>query len=442
MADKPWTIEDSSGPKRDMTALARALYPIHRTLVNRGYADSLDIIRRQLSLDVLEYPSGTAVWDWVIPHSWDVNEAYIEDSRGRRLVDFADNNLHLSAYSVPFQGTVSRAELLEHINSLEDRPDAIPYNYLYYRRDWQFNVAHRDLANFTDDQYRVHVDVTEQPGTLKIGCCHLPGASKKELLFSTYLCHPSMANDNLSGVVVAVELFKLLSKMQQRRYSYRLIIVPETIGAIAYLAHHEDSLDDVKGVYVVYYCGDRGPIHYKRSFRKDALIDRVATHVLRHYTNGAVVRKWKPFGSDERQYSAPGVRLPAGGFTRTPAGEFREYHTSRDTLDVLSEDALLDSVQTLYRFVQVWERDVTYANLYKGEPCLAKHQIAYPSHHEDKADEASYLVKKLMHDFDGTHSLLDMADKWDAPFDQVELIAKQFASAGLVKPAEVRERGT
>jgi aminopeptidase-like protein len=182
----------------------------------------------------------------------------------------------------------------------------------------------------------------------------------------------------------------------------------------------------------VYDCGDRGPIHYKRSYAGDAYVDRVAEHVLRHYVSGAVLRDWVPYGSDERQYAAPGVRLPAGAFTRTPAGEFRQYHTSLDTLDVLSADALLESAQTLYRFVQVWERDLTWVNTFRGEPCVSRHEISYPSHFDDMGDESKYLVKKVMHELDGEHSVLDIARKWDAPFDRVEAIVGRFAEAGLV----------
>ncbi len=436
MTDRPWTLQDGANRKRDMMALATELFPIHRTLVNQGYSDSLDIIRRELDIEVLRVPSGTAVWDWIVPNAWDVNEAYIENLQGHRLVDFADSNLHLSAYSVPFEGMVSRAELLEHVRTAPDRPDAIPYNFLYYRRDWEFNVAHDDLAKFTDDAYRVHIDVSERPGALEIGCCHLPGTSKRELLVSTYLCHPSLANDNLSGVVVAVALFRLLAAMPERRYTYRLVIVPETIGAISYLSQFEDRLADVLGAYVVNSCGNRAGITYKRSYFGDARVDRVATHVLRHYTEGASVRDWRPFGSDERQFNAPGVRIPAGGFTRSPTTEFPEYHTSKDTLDVLSDDALLDSLQTLYRFVQVLERDVTYANAYRGEPCFARHEIEYPRYHEDKDDQRKYIVKKLVHEFDGSQSLLEIADKWDIPMDQAAFVADQFCAAGLVRPVD------
>jgi aminopeptidase-like protein len=417
-----------------MMELARELFPIHRTLVNKGYAESIELIRRRLDLEVLDYPSGQAVWDWEVPLAWDVNEAYVEDSRGNRLIDFADNNLHLSAYSIPFDGQVSREELLRHLSWLKDRPNAIPYNYLYYRRDWQFNIAHDRLRLFTDDCYHVHIDVDVKPGTLKVACCHLPGQSDREVIFSTYLCHPSLANDNLSGVVAAVELFKWLARMENRRYSYRLLIVPETIGAIAYLAHHEHLIPKVLGVYVVYDCGDRGPIHYKRSYFGDALVDRVAEHVIKHYVQAASIRPWYPGGSDERQFNAPGVRIPAGALTRTPPGEFPEYHTSLDTLDVLSSECLVDTVATLFRLVQVIERNRVFLNRYKGEPCVSRHGLLYPVQHQDEHDETKYLVKKCMHEFDGRQSLLEIADKWNAPFDQVELIAKGFARAGLIQP--------
>jgi aminopeptidase-like protein len=431
---RPWPTPDIKTAGQNMMDLARDLFPLHRTLVSKGYADSLDIIRRRLDLQVQEYPSGQAVWDWEIPQAWDVKQAYIEDSRGNRLVDFADNNLHLSAYSIPFDEEVSKDELLRHLSWLEDRPTAIPYNYLYYRRDWQFNIAYDRLKRFTDDRYRVHIDVDCRPGTLKIGDCYLPGESKREWVFSTYLCHPSLANDNLSGVVAAVELFKWLARLENRRYSYRLLIVPETVGAITYLANHEDTISGILGAYVVYDCGDSGPIHYKRSYTDNALVDRVAEHVLRHYVAGAKIRPWYPGGSDERQFNAPGVRIPAGALTRTPAAEYPEYHTSLDTLDVLSGDRLAETTATLFQFVRVIERNRVFMNRYKGEPCVSRHGLSYPVQHRDERDETKYLVKKCMHEFDGTQSLLQIAEKWDAPFDQVESIAAEFHRVGLIEP--------
>jgi len=430
----PWALPNAEESQRAMMALAEELFPIHRTLVNRGYARSLEIIQRDLPVEVLEYSSGTQVYDWVIPNAWDVNEAYIEDTKGNRLVDFASNNLHLSAYSTAYDGIVDRDELLEHLKWIEQQPDAIPYNYLYYNRGWQFNIAYKDLARFTDDRYHVHIDVDERPGTLKIGSCYLPGRCATEILFSTYLCHPSLANDNLSGVIVAVELFKRLSQLQDRRYSYRLLIVPETIGAITWLAHHERAFGRILGAYVVYDCGNSGAMHYKKSFVGNALIDRVALHVLKYYADHGVVLDWLPYGSDERQYSAPGVRLPAGALTRTPPAEFAEYHTSKDTLDVLREESLMNSLQTIYRCVQIAERNIVYRNLYKGEPCLSRHQIRYPAPTENKDRDDVYLVKKVMHDIDGTKSLLDMAESWNAPFHKVETIADWFVEAGLICP--------
>jgi aminopeptidase-like protein len=430
----PWMLTDGSQRKQSMMALAKELFPIHRTLINRGYDRSLEIIQQALPLDVTEYPSGTAVWDWTVPNAWDVNEAYVEDSQGRRLIDFADSNLHLSAYSLPFDGEVTRDELLEHLAWIESQPDAIPYGYLYYQRDWQFNIAYRDLERFTDDRYRVRIDVDERPGALKVGCCYLPGSSEQEVLFSTYLCHPSLANDNLSGVVVAVELFKALSQLKDRRCSYRLLILPETIGAITWLAHHGDLFENIVGGYVVYDCGDPGSVTYKRSYCQDAVVDRAAAHVLKHYSHDASVRPWHPSGSDERQYNAPGVRIPTGSFMRTPAGEFSQYHTSLDTLDVLSPDALLDSVQMLYDIAEVIDSNIVPVNLYKGEPCFSKYNITYPSFREDQHDESRYLVKKMIYEFDGTQSLLDIADKLDTPFDQIQFLADQFHSVGLIRP--------
>lgn len=431
-----WSIPDLDGRRMALMDLAQQLFPIHRTLVNRGFDQSLEILQQHLPLTIDGYRSGTAVWDWVIPNAWDVNEAWIERLDGERLVDFRDSNIHLSAYSVPFDGVVTHEDLLKHVAIHPDLPDAIPYNYLYYNRDWQFNVTHHQFARFTDDHYRVRIDIDERPGELKVGSYRLPGETDDEFIISTYLCHPSMANDNLSGVLVATELMRQLSRLPRRRQTWRLLILPETIGVLTWLSHNEELLPRIRGAYTVYNCGDSGPITYKQSWFPGADVDVAAAHVLRHYpTLGGEARviPWHPSGSDERQFNAPGVRIAGGSFMRTPPGEFAEYHTSLDTLDILDPDALLDSVQTLFRICRVHDENRILAPTYRGEPCFSRHEIEYPSYYDDRGDESKMLVKKLIYELDGRRSLLEIADRWNEPLHRVVDIVRSFERAGLAR---------
>jgi aminopeptidase-like protein len=420
--------------KSSMFSLAEKLFPIHRTLVNKGFSKSLEIINQDLNIEILEYSSGSKVWDWEVPNAWDVNDAYIADTLGNKLVDFTENNLHLSAYSQAFSGKVSRDELFKHLNYIKDYPSAIPYNYLYYNKDrWEFNIAYNTLKYFTDDYYEVYIDVQNKPGRLKIGSYYLSGQSEKEILISTYMCHPSMANDNISGVVVSVEFFKLLSVQKKLKYSYRLLIQPETIGAITWLANHEATIPDIIGGYVVCTCGDCGSMTYKESYFGDAIVDRIASHVLRYYCPDARIQNFNPSGSDERQYNAPGVRIPVGSLMRSSHGEFKQYHTSLDDLNLISGDALFHTLSILLKIIEVLEKNATYKNRYRGEPCFSKYPITYPQYTWGQKNLKKNVLKILASELDGRLDLLGIADKWELPFFTVSEVADQFASLGLVE---------
>lgn len=416
-----------------MLRLAERLFPLHRTLVNRGYDASLRILQESLPLDIQAYPSGTPVWDWIIPQAWDVREAWVETLDGERLVDYADNILHLAAYSRPFSGEVSREELLPHLHSIPELPEAIPYDYLYYREDWRFCIPHSRLSRFDRDRYRVRVDVDLRPGELKAASCVIPGEIDQEIVFATYLCHPNLANDNLSGVVACTQLFqRLLREGVAPRHTLRLLIVPETIGAIAWLAHNEDAQRRIIGGFNVYDCGDRQPISYKRSSFGEARADRAAEFCLRRNHAAARILPWSPHGSDERQFNAPGVRLPFGAVMRGGAAGYPEYHTSLDTLDVLSAEHLADTVDTLLEILFLLDNDLTYASTCRGEPCLSRHQIRYPvfTHRQEQRISP---VKALIHELDGEHSLLDICRKWDFDFEEIRELAKAFADAGVAR---------
>jgi len=390
--------------------LMASLYPIHRTLVNRGFQKSMEIIGREIPLRITKVPSGTKVWDWVVPDAWEVKEAYIEDMRGNRLVDFHKNNLHLAAYSVAFRGKVTRDELMKHLIWSDALPDAIPYAYEYYTHNWKFSIAKMDLSRLKDPEYTVVIDVDKKPGEMWLGDCLLPGETKQEIVLSTYLCHPSLANDSLSGVVCGVEIFKALSQIRQRRFSYRLLIVPETVGCIAYLATHEDWIPKIEGGYVLTCCGDKGPVTYKKSYFASSLIDRAALHVLQKCRGDRSfrVQEFSPEGSDERQFNAPGVRVPFGSLMRTPYAEYAEYHTSKDDLSVVNPENLLDTVDVLLQILRVLDNNVTYKNKYRGEPFLSKHGLHIPF---ITTKDAGFLNQVIIQETDGRQDILSIADK-------------------------------
>jgi aminopeptidase-like protein len=434
-------IQKPSAVLQEMKALLKALFPLPRTLISDGFDQSLGILQKILPLQVFEHRTGERVWDWVIPEAWNVREATIEDSRGKRLVDYRTSNLHLSAYSVPFHGIVTKEELFKHLKSLPDFPEAIPYNNLYYRKDWQFNIAHNQLPLFQDKTYRVHIDADLRPGRLKIAECYLPGRTQEEIFFSTYMCHPSMANDNLSGVIVCTELFRHLLRLKDRKYSYRLIIIPETIGAITYLAKHGNRLKNLVGGINLYICGDPGPVTYKRSYHHNNLIDRAAALALAQRGKPYSIRPFAPLGSDERQYNAPGVRLPVGTLTRTPPTEFREYHTSKDDLSFVKPEALYDSLDALLHILQTLECNETYMNLYKGEPCFSKYKMVFESYHDIKNDASKNYFRFLTNEINGRNSLLDIAEKWGVPMEDLSRLAAQFVKYGLIRKTRPTRAG-
>lgn len=424
--------------KDDMWELIVRLFPINRTLVNKGFRRSLEIIKEKIDIDILEYDSGDQVWDWIIPDAWDVNDAYIKDSKGNKIVDFKKNNLHLAAYSVPFSGTLTKKELVEHICTLPDHPDDIPYATLYYKKDeWKFCMAHKEWDKLRDDEiFDVHIDVDIKPGKLCIGVYYLPGEIDKEILLTSYLCHPSLANDNLSGVVVSIEAMKNLKNIKNRRYSYRLLIIPEAIGSITYLATHEDNLHKINGGYVLTCCGDSGSMTYKKSYAGDTIVDKAAEYVInqKYGKSKNNIRDFWLNGSDEQKFNAPGVRLPVGSFMRTPYSEFSEYHTSKDDLDFVSKDNLFDTLDTVLKTIFVVDNNLTLKNNYKGEPFLSKHGI-YKAIDLKKPSRqsAAYIYRAMIMEFDGTQSFLDISQKWGYRFEDICELSKDFLDAGLVE---------
>jgi aminopeptidase-like protein len=425
-------------PAAAMIGLIEQLYPLCRSITGDGLRQSLRLIARELpSLALHEVATGTPVFDWTVPREWNVRGAYIATLDGRRLVDFARSNLHLLQYSTPVDRIVERAELLRHLHTLPETPDWIPYRTAYYSEAWGFCLSQRQAEQLTDAAYRVVIDTSLAPGHLTYGELVLPGERQEEVLLSCHVCHPSLANDNLSGIAVAVALARRLMAAT-RRFTYRFLFIPGTIGSLTWLAANEARVGLVKYGLVLSCLGDGAPMTYKQSRRGDAAIDRIAAHVLRQSGAPHRVLPFTPYGYDERQYCSPGFDMPVGCLMRSPNGTFPEYHTSADNLDFIRGDALAHSLDTLERIVAVIEGDGFYLNLSpKGEPQLGKRGLYRPIGGQKEAggfDGMALLwVLSLA---DGKHSLLDTAERAGMPFAAIRAAATALQEKGLLAAVE------
>jgi aminopeptidase-like protein len=419
--------EDSVGAQ--MYRLIEDLYPLCRSITGAGLRETLRQIRRHVPLTVHEVPTGTPVLDWTVPREWNIRDAYVKNMRGERVIDFGKCNLHVMGYSVPIHRTMSLTELTPHLFTLPDHPDWIPFRTSFYREDWGFCLTQRQLAELTAGEYEVRIDASLTDGHLSYGEVYLPGETTAEVLISAHICHPSLCNDNLSGVALGTFLAKTLQGVA-RRYSYRFLFAPATIGALAWLAQHERDVARVKHGLILTCVGDSGPITYKRSRRGDAEIDRAAAHVLRHAGQDCRVREFSPYGYDERQYCSPGFDLPVGCLMRTPHGEFPEYHTSADNLDLVRREALADSFAKCRAILAVLEQNTTYVNLTpQGEPQLGKRGL-YPADGASSPDGMALLW--VLNQSDGRHSLLDIAERAGLEFGAIRRAADALRQHSLL----------
>lgn len=410
----------------------RRLFPICRSITGNGVRQTLRLLASEIDLVTREIPSGTRVFDWTVPKEWNIADAFVKDRSGRRVVDFASSNLHVVNYSIPVHRTVSLGELQEHLFSIPERPDWIPYKTSYYHANWGFCLSHRERERLREPEYEVCIESSLEDGHLTLGECYLPGQQADEVLFSCHVCHPSLCNDNLSGVSVAVSLARLLGQVQ-RRYSYRFLFVPGTIGAITWLALNADATRHIRYGLVLACLGDRGTMTYKRSRHGRAGIDAVAEHVLSGAGAPHEIQDFTPYGYDERQYCSPGFNLPVGVLSRTPWGRFPEYHTSADNLDFVAPDALADSLARCLDMVNVIEGNRTYTN---GNPCcepqLGRRGLYGSMGGHGGARQMEEALLWVLNFSDGTHSLLEIADRSRLPFDVVRRAAETLRRHGLL----------
>jgi dTDP-4-dehydrorhamnose 3,5-epimerase len=424
----------AGGVGAEIHALVEDLFPICRSITGDGVRETLRRLSKLAPIEVHEVPTGTPVFDWSVPKEWNVREAYIVAPGGERIADLARSNLHLMSYSVPIRAVMPLSELRAHLHSLPDQPDLIPYRTSYYREDWGFCLPHRLVERLEEGEYEVVIDSELVDGHLTYGECFLPGATDDEVLISAHCCHPSLANDNLSGVAVAAHLAKELSD-RPRRYSYRFLFAPGTIGAITWLALNEDRASAIAHGVVLACVGDEGPFTYKRSRRGRAPIDRAVEHVLAHGRDPYGVRDFSPFGYDERQFGSPGFDLPVGSLSRSMHGEFAEYHTSADDLRFVTSRALGGSFEVALAVIDVLERDRRYRNLSpKCEPQLGRRGLYHAVGGPAGTAEHELAMLWVLNLSDGDHGLLDIAERSGLPFGAVASAAEALLGRALLEP--------
>jgi aminopeptidase-like protein len=412
----------------DMHALVQRLYPLCRSITGDGVRQTLAIVGEHLDLTVHEVPTGTQVLDWTVPQEWNIRDAYI--ARGhRRVVDFQELNLHVVGYSVPVRRTMPLAELRGYLHTLPNQPDLVPYRTSYYAPTWGFCLAQSTLDEMPDGDYEVVIDSTLAAGSLTYAEHVVPGQVEDEVIVSCHVCHPSLANDNMAGVAVAVELAKSLANPY---YTYRFIFAPGTIGAITWLARNRDRVDRVKHGLVLACAGDRGSLTYKQSRQGNAEVDRVLAHVLRDRPHE--IREFSPYGYDERQYCSPGFNLGVGSLTRTPYAGYAEYHTSGDNPDFVTPESLVDTLAVCREAVEVLDHNRTYVNLSPyGEPQLGKRGLYDSLGGRSDAKDAQLAMLWVLNLSDGDHDLLAIADRARLPFPSVVAAARALHAAGLLK---------
>lgn len=417
----------------EMYQLVEELYPICRSITGDGVRRTLEAVGRLVPLERFEVASGTEVFDWTVPKEWNIGDAWVKDAKGERVVDFRASNLHVVGYSAPVRTTVSLSELNEHLFTLPEHPQWVPYRTSYYRDGWGFCMSEERRSRLADGDYEVCIDASLEDGHLTYAECFLPGRTEKEFLVSCHMCHPSLANDNLSGIAVASFLARHLSKLDLR-YSYRFIFIPGTIGSITWLARNEATAARIAHGLVVAGVGDGGPFTYKRSRQGSAEIDRGVSHVVRHSGAPHQVVDFSPYGYDERQFCSPGFDLPVGRFSRSPHGEYPEYHTSADNLDLVSPDQLAESFHQLLAVVDLVEHNRTYRNTNpKCEPQLGRRGLYKVMGGQADQEVTQLALLWVLNQSDGSRSLLDIAERSDLAFEVVRCAADALAEHGLLE---------
>ncbi len=419
-----------------MINFIKELYPICRSITGNGVRETLRLIGNRIPLQIYEVPSGTKVLDWEIPREWNIRDAYVKDSTGTKIIDFKKFNLHILNYSTPVNTKMSLDELKPHLFSIPDKPALIPYRTSYYAENWGFCISHNQLISLKEDTYEVVIDADLSAGYLTYGEFFIKGSEEEEVLISTHICHPSLCNDNLSGIAVCTSLAQSMFQTKPN-YSYRFLFIPGTIGAIAWLARNEAGTKRIKYGLVTSLLGIDSIFTYKRSRQGTARIDRIVEQVLSGWPAKTQIINFIPYGYDERQFCSPGFNLPVGNLTRVPFGEYPEYHTSADNLDLISAKALDDSLAVFKQIIQHIEADWKYMNRFpKGEPQLGKRGLYdnIGGRNDSKTLQLAFLW--VLNYSDGIHSLTDISMLSELKIDIIKEAAEMLLKKGLIKKSK------
>jgi aminopeptidase-like protein len=418
-----------------MIEFIKELFPICRSITGNGVRETLSLIGSHIPLQIHEVPTGTPVLDWEIPREWNIRDAYILDPSGKKIVDFKKLNLHVLNYSTPVRAKMSLAELKPHLFSIPEKPDLVPYRTSYYAENWGFCLSHNQLLSLQEGQYDVVIDTDLSPGYLTYGELFLEGDTEEEVLISTHICHPSLCNDNLSGIAVCMNLAKELAT-RHRYYSYRFLFIPGTIGAITWLARNEKILGRIKYGLVTSLLGIDSIFTYKRSRQATARIDRIVEYALSKWPVQSEIINFIPYGYDERQFCSPGFNLPVGNITRVPFGEYPEYHTSADNFDLISEKGLNDSLAVFQHIIGFIEADRKYVNQFpKGEPQLGKRGLYDNVGGRNDSKKLQLAFLWVLNYSDGQHTLTDICMLSGMELSIIREAAGMLLSKGLIKPA-------
>jgi len=423
-----------------MKEIINALWRLPRDLISDGYDTALDELSKQIHMTIHEYPSGTECWSWIIPEKWTCHDAYLETMDGIRLFSYTDNPLHVASYSNPVEGEFTREELFKHLHTHPHIPDAVPFKYVYYNSDWKLCCSETLKSKLTDDRYKVVIKSDFSYGTLKVGEVVIPGESEDCIILCVHLCHPMQVNDGLSGVVVGIEVMHELLKRKNLRYTYRLLILPETIGSLAYLSHNEDLIPFMKGGIFLEMLGLNNPHALQLSFDGKTAFDRCCIAALKEHDPDAWTGKFLTVvTNDERQFNAPGVRVPMLSLSRVAKPPnynsssypvvYPEYHSDCDSPEITSLDSLKDSCHLALKMIDTFENNITPVNKYKGEICCSRFGLNL-----DFADpKENRIFREIMTLMDGSRTVLEIADYCEVSFSVAKSVIDKYYNHGVIE---------
>lgn len=414
-------------------SLAKELFPICRSITGDGVRTTLKILNQLLpNLQTFDIPSGTSCFDWTVPQEWNINDAYILDPKGIKIVDFKKSNLHVVNYSEPINKKIPLEDLQKHLYSLPDYPDAIPYVTSYYSRRWGFCLSENQRKELIAGEYTVHIDSQLKDGVLNYAELFIPGDTKEEIFLSTYICHPSMANNELSGPTVTAFLADWIQSLPHRQYSYRIVFIPETIGSIAYLSKNYNHLkENVIAGFNISCVGDNRAYSYLPSRNGGTISDRIALHILKHQCEKFDTYSYLDRGSDERQYCSPGIDLPIASVMRSKYGTYPEYHTSKDDFTVVTAEGLQGGFEVLKSCLEGLEANKIYKAKHLCEPQLGKRGLYPTISYKGSADEVKNMMDLLAYT-DGTRDLLSIAETISVNILELKPLAEKLRAADLL----------